>query len=119
MDHASGKAPLGAPLRHCPPDTGAGPPRSFGAFGRARHAREAAETLRTLSGTAPRAPLRTSQALSGRQEGPLNPHEDSGRGTFARGFIYGPKLSYLKRKLSRSTFVSCHRPFTLLADRCV
>src|SRR5215208_6307130 len=129
MDHASGKAPragrpvdvggcgcfhpaqtgtsarggseaaLGTPLRHCSPDTGAGPSGSFGAFGRARHARQAAETLWALSGAAQRAPLGRGQALPGRQEGRLNPHEDSRRGSFARRFISSPKLSCLKRKL--------------------
>src|SRR5215208_4146762 len=94
------EAALGTPLRHRSPDTCAGPSRSFGAFGRARHTRQAAETLWALSGAAQRAPLRTGQALSGRQEGRLNPHEDSERGSFARGFISSPKLSCLKRKLS-------------------
>src|SRR5215208_1495588 len=89
------EAALGTPLRHCSPDTGAGPSRSFGAFGRARHAREAAETLWALSGTAQRAPLRTGQALSGRQEGRLNPHDDSGR-EFCEGLYIQPKTLVLK-----------------------
>src|SRR5215208_8325335 len=96
------EAALGTPLRHRSPDTCAGPSRSFGAFGRARHTRQAAETLWALSGAAQRAPLRTGQALSGRQEGRLNPHEDRKRGSFARGFISSPKLSCLKRKLRAS-----------------
>ena len=107
------EAALGTPLRHCSPDTGAGPSRSFGAFGRARHAREAAETLWALSGAAQRAPLRTGQALPGRQEGRLSPHEDSGRGSFARSFISIAKLLCLKRNLRacanrREVYVSKH-----------
>ena len=90
------KAALGAPLRHCPPYTGAGPSRSFSAFGRARHARQAAETLWTLSGAAQRTALGPGETLSGSQEDRLNPHEDSGRGSFARGFISIAKLLVLK-----------------------
>jgi hypothetical protein len=78
-------ATLGAPLRYRPPDTDPGPSRGFGTFGATRHTREAAETLRALSGAAQRAPLRPSQALPGRQEGRLNPHEDSERGGFCDG----------------------------------
>src|SRR5215208_4695903 len=62
----------------------------------ARHTRQGAETLWTLSGAAQRAPLRRGQALSGSQEGRLNPQEDSGRRSFARGFISSPKLLVLK-----------------------
>ncbi len=68
-----------------------------GLYNALSHGRIDAQALRTLSWTAQRAPLRTSQALSGRQEGRRNPHEDSGRGSFARGFISITKLSYLKR----------------------
>jgi hypothetical protein len=95
------EATLGTPLRHYSANTGACPSRSFGAFGRARHTRQAAESLWALSGAAQRATLRKSQALSGRQEDRLNPHEDRERGTFARGFISIPKLLCLKRKLRR------------------
>lgn len=70
----------------------------------ARHAREATETLRTLAWAAQRAPLGTGQVLPGPQEGRLNPHEDSGRGSFARGFISITKLLCLKRKLGFSGF---------------
>src|SRR5215216_739019 len=97
------EAALGTPLRHRSPDTCAGPSRSFGAFGRARHTRQAAETLWALSGAAQRAPLRTGQALPGRQEGRLSPHEDSGRGSFARSFISIAKLLCLKRNLRSSS----------------
>src|SRR5215210_2881005 len=93
------EAALGTPLRLRSPYTSAGPSGSFGAFGRAWHAREGAETLWALSGAAQRAPLGRSQALPGRQEGRLNPHEDRKRGSFAGGFISSPKLSCLKRKL--------------------
>jgi hypothetical protein len=71
--------------------------RSFGAFGGVGHARQAAEYLWALSGAAQRAPLRTGEALPGRQEGRLNPHEDSGRGSFVRGFISSPILLCLRR----------------------
>jgi hypothetical protein len=71
--------------------------RSFGAFGGVGHTRQVAETLWALSGAAQRAPLRTGEALPGRQEGRLNPHEDSGRGSFVRGFISSPILLCLRR----------------------
>src|SRR5215216_4754000 len=94
------KAALGETLRHRPSDTGPGPPRGFAAFSGTRHTRQAAKTLRSLTGTAQRAPLGPSQALPGRQEDRLNPHEDSERGSFARDISPSQNSSCLKRKLS-------------------
>jgi hypothetical protein len=96
------EAALGETLRQRPSDTGAGPPHGFSAFSRSRHTRQATKTLRTLTGTAQRAPLWPSQALPGRQEGCLNTHEDSERGSFARDTKPIAKLSCLKRKLRAS-----------------
>ncbi len=69
---------VGAPLRPGPPDTGSGPPRRFDAFGADGHARQAAETLRTLARKAQGEALGPGEALSGCQEGRLNPRRRRG-----------------------------------------
>ena len=77
-------------------DTDKGPPCRFDAFGGARDARQAAETLWTLSRQAQRPPLGSGEALPGLQEGRLNPHEDSEKGSFALDIKPIAKLLVLK-----------------------
>jgi hypothetical protein len=101
------EAALGTSLRRRSTDTSAGPSRSFGAFGRARHTRQAAETLWTLSWAAQRTALGPGEALPGSQEDGLNPHEDRERGSFARDFISIPKLLCLERKVRLTAAGTC------------
>ena len=90
---------MGEAQRSGTPDTDKGSSRRFGAFAGAWDARQAAETLRTLSGAARRPPLGPGEALPGRQEGRLNPHEDGERSSFVMSFMSIAKPSCLKRKL--------------------
>jgi hypothetical protein len=96
------EAALGAPLRPVSPHAEAGTPHRFGAFGALGDARQAAETLRKIARKAPRTPLWAGEALPGRQEDHLKPHEVRKRRSFAMETKAIAKLPWLKHKLRSS-----------------